>query len=259
MKKSLYILVTVLAFSVPAFGNDRKTFTVSVDPPDAAIRVVSGNDLKEQLYRSPATITAIVPGDRELAKKAVMEISRDRCKPAIIPVRSIRNGEVLKIRLEKSVRKSLRFSLVAPTQSPDLEIKDSRITMGLRIDEQQMQLSLTNNTPNAIRVLWERAGYTDVNNQFHRIMHPGIRYQDRNHSLPSQSVMPYMTLHQQIISVDHVVYNPQKKDFEPLPLFALEKTDSLAGKTFEVVIPVAMDSQVVPYRFRVKALGMVTE
>ncbi len=256
MKKTVSVFAVFLAVSVSAFAADRKTFKISVDPADATIRVVSGDDLKEQTYRSPATITATVPRDRELAKKAVVEISRERCKPAIIPVRNIRDGESLKIRLEKSVRKGLKFALVGPTQSPDIEIKDNRVTIGLRIDEQQMQISLKNNTADVIRVLWERAGYIDVDSKFHRLMYPGVRYQDRFQSLPPQPVMPFMTLHQPLIPVDLVTYNPQKKTTEPMPLFSLNNANSLAGKVFEVLIPVAMNAEVVAYRFTIKVIGM---
>ena len=57
MKKVSAIVFTLL-FTAGCAGGIKKSFTVVADPPDSAITVVSGNDLKKRSYRSRDRITA---------------------------------------------------------------------------------------------------------------------------------------------------------------------------------------------------------
>jgi hypothetical protein len=211
--------------------------------------VVSGSDLKEQQYRSPVRIRAFLPLDRRLAGRAVVRIMRDRFKPKVMPLANIADGEMLRVNLEKEFR--LRFRMTGREKSDELRIRDKAVSLVLRIDEQRMMMSLTNRTSRVMNVLWQRASYTDVNNRIHRIMHPGIRYEDRYGSFPLQQVMPYVTLHQAVIPVDNVALDPEKKAFEILPLFR-NPLNKLGGKELKVVIPIEIESRIVPYTFRVK-------
>ncbi len=249
MKRSIIGIIILLASAACASAADApKNFSITVDPPDARIKVISGTELKEQQYKSPARIEAFLPKNLELAKRAVIEITRDRFKPKVIPLINISDGEVLKVTLEKEFL--LKFRMVGTQQSDDIQIRDGKVSIELRLDEQQMQMNLKNNTPNVINILWQRASYTDVNNRTHRIMHSGIRFEDRDSSFPLQKIMPYVTLHQALIPVDSVALNPRKKTFEIGPLFADPK--SLNGKEVNVVIPIEIDAKVVPYSFKVK-------
>ena len=260
MKRLIVLWVALLALSVTAYAADQqKKLTLTVDPPDAAITVLSGSDLKELSYRSPAKISARLPHDQDLARKAVIMISRERYKTVTIPLRNVRDGDVLKIRLEKEVRTALQFRMLAPAQSDDIRIKDGRVNLALIIDEKQLQMTMTNTSPQPIHILWERASYTDVNRTSHRVMHPGIRYEDRNRSLPLQRIMPFMTVTQAVIPVDLVQANSQKKTAETAPLFPLQTLDRIKGKDFELFIPVLIGTEIVPYRFRIKVLGLVQE
>jgi hypothetical protein len=126
------------------------------------------------------------------------------------------------------------------------------------LDEKQMQLSLTNNTPFPIRILWQRAGYTDPAGQYHRVMHPGIRYEERNRSFPYQTVMPFMTIHQPVLPVDMIMTDRTMKSYESRPLFPPEAIERFKGKTFELLLPIEIENKgVVPYTFKVKVLGTV--
>jgi hypothetical protein len=257
MKQVFMALGLMLVLCGSLGAADRQiSITLTVDPADAAIKVVSGSDLKEKTYRSPAEVTATVPGDLETARKNVIEISRDRYKPVTIPLRNLRANEVLRIKLEK--QKQLKFQMVAPRQSDTLTIKDGQVQLGLRIDHKEIQMSLMNTTAFPIRLLWQRASYTDPAGVQHRVMHPGIRYEERNRSFPYQTVMPFMTVHQPVMPVDLVVHDAEKKTMENLPLFPPEAAEKFKGKTFDLLLPVEIENKgVVPYLFKIKVLGMV--
>lgn len=261
MKRSCITFGLLLALGASAPAAERqKSFQITVDPPDAVIKVVSGSDLKERRYLSPASVTATIADEPDRAKKNVIEITRERYKPVVIPLPNLREGEVLKIRLEKALRKQLKFRMVAPLQSDTLQIRDAQIQLGLLVDEKQMQMNVTNNTPQPIRVLWQRASYTDPANQVHRVMHPGIRYQDRNRSFPYQTIMPFMTVHQAVMPVDMITPGREMKTLEQQPLFPPDAVERFKGKNFELLIPIEIGNRgVVPYRFKVKILGSVQE
>lgn len=251
------LLLGVCAFSEALDG--QTSFTVTVEPADAVIKVLSGSGLKEQVYRSPAEVRASVSEDPRRAKQNILEVSRDGYRQITIPLGSIRTGEVLKLRLQKIQHKQLKFRMVSPTESDNLRIRDGQVSIALTLDEKQMQMSFTNTTPLPIRVLWQRAAYTDAAGQNHRIMHPGIRYEERNRSFPYQTVMPYMTIHQPLLPVDMVTFDRRKQSCETLPLFPADAVERFKGRIFELLIPVEIENRVVPYTFKVKVLGMVGE
>jgi hypothetical protein len=154
---------------------------------------------------------------------------------------------------EKAIGKQPKFILVSPTRSDILRIRDGQVKIDMILDERQMQMSLTNTTAFPIRILWQRAGYTDLAGQYHRVMHPGIKYDDRNRSFPYQTVMPFMTIHQPVLPVDMVL-----TDHTTRPLFPQEDIVRFKGRTFELLLPIEIENKgVVPYTFRIQVLGLV--
>jgi hypothetical protein len=142
-----------------------KRFTLVIDPPDADIRVVSGSDLKELRYRSPAEITVGLPKDTVLEKKAVLEITRDKYKPVVLALRNIKDGDTLRIKLEKAVSYRLKFRLLTCTVGCDqFQDKVVRLT---HCRDRRFHLNLANLTPPSSRFLGPR-GIHDVKNRQHR-------------------------------------------------------------------------------------------
>lgn len=244
-------VILIVLCSVGAAEAKQKNFTLIVDPPDARIRLTFGNGSKDQIYASPARISASLPDDRDAKKKVTVEITRDGFRPKLLQVQDILGDQTLKVALEK-IRTRLKFEMVAPDQSSDLRIKNNAAILSLRINEQQMEMSLLNKSAQPVKILWERAGFQDIDNEPLRMMHAGIPYEDRNRVLPFQQIMPYMTLSQIIFPVDRVRFNAQKKQYETISLFPLQDPERLKGKIFELLIPVEINSAIVPFRFKIK-------
>ena len=238
-----------------------KKFTLVVDPPDADIRVVSGSDLKELRYRSPAKITAGLPNDTVLSKKALLEITRDTYKPVILALRDIKDGDNLSIKLEKAVRYRLKCRLLSPVPSDDIKFQDKVVSFSLIVEDRQFHLNLANLTSSELNILWDRAEYTDVKNRQHRLMHSGIRYQDRNNPLPSQGVPPHGSVQEAVMPTSSVVYSQQTKAYENLQLFPLdsETAADLKGKIFYLFIPMGIDRQIFPYNFKIEIADVIKE
>ena len=188
--KRYFAFVCVVFFLSGCASGTKKRFTVMTDPPDAVIRVVSGRGLSEDTYRSPAKISVRLPIDSILLAKNVLEVSRDAYKPKKMQLRDIRDNEVVNVKLDKVVHYTLKYRLLNPVQSDEIKFQDKILSISFVATEREFQMDLTNLTPYPIRILWDRSEYTDVNNRQHRLMHSGVRYQDRSNPIPAQVVPP---------------------------------------------------------------------
>jgi len=262
-KHALVALVALLTFACSSTVT--KNFKVFVDPPDSVISVVSGLDLKELKYHSPAAITANVPKDPALARKAVLEVRRDNYTPLIMALHDIPEGKILNIKLEEVIqyqfRYRLTYRLIAPVASDSLQHKDTSIAISFMIVNQSFQMSLENLTSNDIKIIWDRSQYTDENMQSHRLMHSGIRFQDRNNPIPEQIVRPHVSIQEAVFPINHVVFIPQKKSYDIEPLFPLDndRAAELKGRTINLFIPIENNRAITPYNFKIEIIDAVKE
>ncbi len=258
MRKHLLIAL-LLVFASGCAPGMKKSFTVITDPPDAEIRVVSGSDLDVEKYRSPAKITVRIPKDSRLFVKNVLEVSKDTYKAKKMQLRDIKEGEVLNIKLDKVVAYRLKYRLIGPVQSDEIKFSDKIISVSFAISDQSFQMNLKNLTTYPLKIMWGSADYTDVNNGSHRLMHSGIRYQDRNNAIPPQIVPAQGSIQQTVMPISSVVYSQEKKAYENLPLFPLDSDMAalLKGRVFYLLIPVEVDRQIIPYNFKIEVTEAV--
>jgi hypothetical protein len=263
--KKYFLLAMVAALAASGCSSVvAKNFKVFAEPPDSTIRVVSGVDLKEQLYRSPATISAMVPKDPALAAKAVLEVSRDNYRQKTISLRTINEGDRLNIKLEKLldiVRYKLSYRLVSPVASKELQFRDKNISVSFVVGEQGFEMQFENLSPHDVKILWDRAEYTDVSRQTKRLMHSGVRLQDRNNPIPDQVVLSRSSVQETVIPISNVYMLPQRKGYDVRPLFALESdvAAGLKGKAVILFIPVEINRQIIPYNFKIEITDSVKE
>jgi len=260
MGRRFVVILALAALSGCAAGV-KKSFTVVAEPSDAEIRVVSGEGLKEKKYRSPADVTVRLPKDSVLLSKNILEVTKPSFKPKTIRLRDIREGQRVTVRLDPIVRYRLQYGLASPVRSEDLTYRDKVLSVSFSVEERSFLMNIQNNTSREMKILWSRAEYTDVNNSRHRLMHSGIRYQDRNSPIPAQLVPPRGSLRLEVMSARSVVFSPEKKTYENRPLFPLDDDIAmdLKGRAFYLFIPVEVDRQIIPYNFKVQITDVVKE
>jgi len=263
MKK--YYVVLFAAFLASGCSSVvTKHFKVFTDPPDSSIRVVSGVDLHEKKYISPADVTAEVPKDPALEAKAVLDVRKENYKPRTIAIRDIKEGETLNIKLEnmfQGPRYRLTYRMTSPAVSDELRFMDKTIAVSFTVEAQSFKMRFENRSPIEIKILWERAEYIDVYGQLHRLMHSGIRFQDRNNPLADQRVPAHSIVEEAVIPITNVYVATQKKGYDIRPLFRLEgdAAAGLKGKSISLFIPVEVDRQIVPYNFKIEITNSVKE
>jgi len=242
-----------------------KSFKVFADPPDADITVISGADLKEQKYRSPAAVTVEVPSDPTLASRAILEVQRENYQPKIIALKDIKPGETLNIQLEQVIQNvgkySLKYRMKAPAASNELRFQDRVIAITFSIGEQSFNMRIDNLTDHDVKILWDRSEYSDVNSQPHRIMPSTVRFPDRNNPLPDQLVQGKSSIQEDVIPISNVFVSTQRTGYVIHALFPLDSdvAAGLKGKSFNLFIPVEVDRAIIPYNFKIEIIDAVKE
>ncbi len=231
-----------------------KHFKVIADPPDSVIRVVSGPDQKEQKFSSPAVIAVDVATESTRASREILEVSKDRYKPVTIALRHINEGDTIRVKLEKKLAYLLKYRLLAPAPSEDLSFQDKIISISLAVGETAFQVGLKNLSEHPLKVLWERAEYTDIHARRFRLMNSSVRYQDRNNPVPDQIVLPGKSVQETATPIEHVLVSPKTGKYEVKPLIRQEgiSASDLKGKTVNLFIPIEIDRAIIPYNFKIQ-------
>jgi hypothetical protein len=122
-------------------------------------------------------------------------------------------------------------------------------------------MRLTNLLDKNLKLLWEQAQYTDVNKQTSRLMHSGVRFQDRNNPIPEQIVPPRASIQEGVIPINRVVFSQEKKAYETKALLPFESEEGaqLKGKTINLFIPIEVDRAIIPYNFKIEITDSVRE
>ncbi len=254
MKKYFIIFWICLFASACSPSVVSKHFKVIADPPDSVIRVVFGPDQKEQKYSSPAAVTVDVPAEPTRSGREILEVSKDRYKPVTIALRHINEGDTIRVKLEKKLAYQLKYRLLAPIPSDDLSFQDKTISMTLAVGEIAFQLGLKNLSEHPLKLLWERAEYTDIHARRFRLMHSGVRYQDRNNPVPDQVVLSGKALQDTITPIEHVFVSPKTGKYEVKALLGHEGAgvSGLKGKTVTLFIPIEINRAIIPYIFKIQ-------
>jgi hypothetical protein len=259
MKRFLIIACTLAAITGCASG--KKHFTVVTEPPDAEIIVIPGGNEPEQKLAAPAKVTVRIPSNPRLAANSRMEVKRDKYKSKIVSLEHIDEGQEVKVKLEKIVHYLLKFTLLSPQHSDNLTYRDRVLAASFSVRERQFEMTLQNLSPKPLKILWEQASYTDHVNRQHRLMHGGVKMQDRSNPIPPQVIKPGETLTQGIAPVSLVTYSPEKKSYENKILFPVDSdlAQALKGRVYYLFLPVEMDRQIIPYNFKFQITDAIKE
>lgn len=251
MRYALYVSLALLLVSGCA-GTVTKSFKVISDPPDAEIKVISGKERAESKYSSPADITIVAPKEPSVAAKDVLEITKDDHKPKTFAIRNIRDGETISVKLDKIIRHSLKHRMLSPVKSDEFSFRDKIISISFLIEEKAFQMNIENLTSYTLKILWDQSEYSDYSGRRHRLMHAGVKYQDRNNPIPAQILPPRGAIQQAVMPVNSVAYSQEKRAYELKLLFPTdnEAAPELRGRTYYLFIPIELDRQIIPYQFR---------
>ena len=262
MRRILILALTLtLAAAAGCASGVKKQFTLTVDPPDAQITVIARGDQPGESYRSPAAISVFIPEDHILAAQGRVVISRENYKTTVLPLSSVKSDSI-RIKLVKAIQYRLKYSLLTPVRSDDLAFRDKILAIRLVPREQQIELKIDNLTQRPLTILWDRADYTDAMNRRHRIIHSGIKLENRADRVPPQIIPAGGSLQESVMPESSIVHIGGEKGYVAKPLFVLDSDSalSLKGSTVNLFLPVELDRAIIPdYSFTIKIEDVIKE
>lgn len=258
--KKLLIFASIIAIATGC-STVRKQFTVMVDPPDAEITVFSGRGENERTYRSPADVVVNIPKDPVQAAKSRIEIKRATYQTKIIGLDTVWKN-TLKVKLDKAVLYRPKYRMVRPALSDDLTYRDKIVAVKIIPREHDFDLKIENLTEKPLKILWDRAEYTDFMNGQHPLMHAGIKPQNRADIVPPQVIPPRGSVQAWVFPKKSVTYSQVIKDYATKLLLPVDSETALAlkGRTLNVFLPIEMDRAIIPdYNFKFQIIDVIKE
>ena len=259
MKRILILALAVVSAAGCAAGV-KKQFTLTVDPPDAQITVITKADRPGESYHSPANISVDIPEDESAAQSRIV-ISRENYKTTVLPLNSVQ-GNSIRIKLAKALQYRLKYSLLTPVRSDQLAFQDRILSVRIIPREQNIELRIDNLTQMPLTILWDKADYTDATHRKHRVIHSGIKWEKRGERIPPQIIPPRGTVQEWIMPESSIVYSGEKKGYVAKPLFVLDSENALAlkGRTVNLFLPIELERAVIPdYSFTIVIDDVIKE
>lgn len=100
---------------------------------------------------------------------------------------------------------SYKYKIIAPKESPDMTFEDSVLGIKFTITDKEIDFSLKNKSTQPIKIAWDDASMV-VYGASKKIMHNGIKYNERNNSMPPTTVLPNSTLSDLALPSDNVYF-----------------------------------------------------
>jgi hypothetical protein len=139
------------------------------------------------------------------------------------------------------------YSLVKPTSDPLLNFEDENIKAKFTITSDEIGFVLQNKRTDPIRINWDDASLV-LDGKVEKVMHKGVKYTERNNSMPATTIPGSATLDDLVLPTSNVSLNTISSiSWSTQPLFPAmdynnshnkEMIKSNAGKEFTLYLPV---------------------
>jgi hypothetical protein len=106
------------------------------------------------------------------------------------------------------------------------------------ISKDYFNFSLRNRSDAPIQLDWNLVSFVDIDNKAHRVIHNGVRLDDRDKPQVPSVVPPEASIDDQVISVDSVQLDAGQ--LHARPFFQVDGATALAlkGRSFSVLFPI---------------------
>jgi|GEM_PF-1365022 len=113
----------------------------------------------------------------------------------------------------------------------------------------QISFVMINKTKSVLKIVWDSSAFVDPNGQSHRVMHQGVRYLERDKSIPPSVLAPDAKLSDTIYPTDYV--SLVSNDWVENPIVS-----SKPGQRFSVLLAIDNGSQIENYTITFETSGV---
>ena len=129
--------------------------------------------------------------------------------------------------------------------------EDDYINIVWFVGYKQFDFSLTNKTDHTIKINWDDISYVDMNSNVGRMLHPAVKYTDRNNSQPATSIPRKASVTDILLPTDNVYWaSGQYGGWRETPLIPYTYSNGGAeGKTMTILMPIMIENVQNDYTF----------
>lgn len=111
----------------------------------------------------------------------------------------------------------------------------------------EFSFTLENKSDISIKIIWDEAVYIDEDNTSRKVMHSGVKYEDKEKAQPLTVIAKKTKINDLVTPVDNICFN--RDSWGTLSLFSAEKSD---GKTVKILLPIQIQETINEYIFSFK-------
>jgi len=150
--------------------------------------------------------------------------------------------------------------------------EDDYIDIVWYVSLKQFNFTLKNKSNHTLKINWDDISYVDTNGKTGRVMHSGVKYNERNSSQPSSTVPKGATLSDLLLPTDNVSYSSPTKytsgGWNENYLFPCVYKDEASlfqyapnyvGKTMTILMPIMIENVQNDYTFTFNINELLTQ
>lgn len=220
------------SYSDPELPGEYKLTDVRIETPK------SGNRKTVQYYFENAILGDTFITDKLSSIHLYMDVLKEG------------KWDVSLVKVEKPEDMSDSYSDIKTIQDEGVtkySFEDELIDMMIFDKVTEFSFTLKNKSQNSIRIIWDDAVYVDENNRTSKIMHSGIKYNDREASQPASTIIRSASLSDIAMPTSNVYFNESLKKWDQYMLYP--KTKSSTPRQVRLMLPIKVKDVVNEYVF----------
>ena len=162
-----------------------------------------------------------------------------------------------------------RIGTLQEEDTTKYSFEDDLIRIVWMVTPEELVFDLTNKTDHSMKIIWDKAVYTDEKGNSKRVTHSGVKYTDRNKSQPPTTVAKDTAVSDLVFPAENVDYEGGPYGgWRIKPLFPTSSTSGTAedllakakkyvGKSVQVLLPLEVEGTVNDYIFVFKVNDVV--
>ena len=154
------------------------------------------------------------------------------------------------VKVEKPENTSERYSDVKTIYDKGVtkySFEDNYISIIILGEDNQFDFKLDNKTQNSIKVVWDDAVFVDCNGSTSKIMHSGVKFNEREASQVASTIIRGATLEDIAVPISNVHFDEILKEWVTDTMYP--KTISKGVKQFRLMLPIQIKDVVNEYVF----------
>lgn len=145
--------------------------------------------------------------------------------------------------------------------SDGMQFEDEAIKVTFDVRQSGIRFDLKNKLDNSAKILWDQASYIDEFGKARRVMHDGVKYVDRDQSMPPSIVPAMASISDHVTPSDNVYFG--SSSWETHSLFYSGTSSSAAthmvGKDVTLLLPIQVGTKTSEYSFSFRIYGLRAE